>query len=178
MKPLRTLQQQLSRKRDTMLDYRVLETNQTGGKPLRDKAFDGQVLKDYWTDVRSAPLVKLSPGAPRPTANTTFRVQREGSILHIGVVCQEPDMPGVKIASTTSDDPKLLQGDHITLLIETASNSYYEIAINPAGTVLKSIMARIVKALLGPPVHSSPCIVAIRNGVSKYAFPLLAKARA
>jgi hypothetical protein len=136
MKPLRTLQQQLSRKHDTTLDYRVLETKQTGGKPLRDRAFDGQVLKDYWTDVRSAPLVKLTPGAPRPTANTTFQIQREASILHIGIVCQEPDMPGVKIATTTPDDPTLLAGDHISLLIETASNSYYEIAINPAGTVL------------------------------------------
>jgi len=137
VKPLRTRQQQLSRKHDTTLDYRVLETKQTGGKPLRDKAFDGQVLKDYWTDVRSAPLVKLTPGAPRPTANTTFQIQREASILHIGIVCQEPDMPGVKIATTTPDDPTLLAGDHITLLIETASNSYYEIAINPAGTVLE-----------------------------------------
>jgi len=137
MKPLRTLQQQLSRKHDTTLDYRVLETHQTGGKPLREKAFDGQVLKDYWTDVRSSPLVKLTPEAPRPTANTMFQIQREGSILHIGIVCQEPDMPGVNIATTTPDDPKLLAGDHITLLIETASNSYYEIAINPAGTVLE-----------------------------------------
>ena len=52
------------------------------------------------------------------------------SILHLGIVCQEPDMPGINIATTTPDDPTLLAGDHITLLIETASNSYYEIAIN------------------------------------------------
>jgi len=137
MKPLRTLQQQLSRKHDTDLSYRVLETNQTGGKPMKDKVFDGQVLKEYWTDVRSAPLVKLTPQSPPPKAATQFQIQREGSILHIGIICQEPDMPGVNIASTAPDDPKLLEGDHITLLIETASNSYYEIAINPTGTVLE-----------------------------------------
>lgn len=137
MKPLRTLEQQLSRKHETDLDYRVLETNQTGGKPIKDKAFDGQVLQDYWTDVRSAPLVKLTPAAPRPKANSTFQIQREGSILHIGIVCQEPDMRGVNVATTTTDDPKLLEGDHVSLLIETASNSYYEIAVNPAGTVLE-----------------------------------------
>lgn len=137
MKPLRTLEQQLSRKHDTTLDYRVLETHQTGGKPLREKAFDGQVLKDYWTDVRSVQLVKLTPEAPQPKTSTKFQIQREGSILHLGIVCQEPDMPGINIATTTPDDPRLLAGDHITLLIETASNSYYEIAINPAGTVLE-----------------------------------------
>ena len=137
MKPLRTLEQQLSRKHDTTLDYRVLETHQTGGKPLREKAFDGQVLKGYWTDVRSVQLVKLTPEAPQPKTSTKFQIQREGSILHLGIVCQEPDMPGINIATTTPDDPRLLAGDHITLLIETASNSYYEIAINPAGTVLE-----------------------------------------
>lgn len=137
MKPLRTLEQQLSRKHDTTLDYRVLETQQTGGKPLREKAFDGQVLKGYWTDVRSVQLVKLTPEAPQPKTSTKFQIQREGSILHLGIVCQEPDMPGINIATTTPDDPRLLAGDHITLLIETASNSYYEIAINPAGTVLE-----------------------------------------
>ena len=137
MKPLRTLEHRLSRKHDTKRDYRVLETNQTGGKPLHDSAFDSQVLKDYWADVRSAPLVKLTLGSPRPTASTTLQIQREAGILHIGVVCQEPDMPGVKIATTTPNAPTLLASDHITLLIETASNSYYEIAITPAGTVLE-----------------------------------------
>ena len=137
MKPLRTLEQQLSRQHDTTLDYRVLETHQTGGKPLREKAFDGHVLKGYWTDVRSVQLVKLTPEAPQPKTSTKFQIQREGSILHLGIVCQEPDMPGINIATTTPDDPRLLAGDHITLLIETASNSYYEIAINPAGTVLE-----------------------------------------
>jgi hypothetical protein len=137
MKPLRNLEQQLSRKHDTKLDYRVLETHQTGGKPLREKPFDGQVLKDYWTDIRRAPLLKLMPAARRPTASTMSQIQREGNILRIGIVCQEPDMPGVTLTTTKPDDPKLLAGDHITLLIETASNSYYEIAIDPAGTVLE-----------------------------------------
>ena len=58
-------------------------------------------------------------------------------ILHLGIICQEPDMPSINITSTIPDDPKLLEGDHITLLIETASNSYYEIAVNPAGIVLE-----------------------------------------
>lgn len=137
MKPLRTLQQQLSRKHDTDLSYRVLETHQTGGLPMKDKAFDGQVLKDYWTDVRTAPLVKLRPQAPPPKSATQFQIQREGSILHIGIICQEPDMAGANVATVNADDPKLLEGDHVTLLIETASNSYYEIAINPAGAVLE-----------------------------------------
>jgi uncharacterized protein DUF4838 len=137
MKPLKALQQQLSRKRETDLVYRVLEARQTGGRPLTSRPFDGQVLKDYWTDVRSVGLVTLTTSAPHPKAATTFQIQREGSILHIGIICYEPDMPGVNSTTTTPDDPKLLEGDHITLLIESQSRNYYEIAINPSGAILE-----------------------------------------
>jgi len=137
MNPLKALQQQLSRKRETDLVYRVLEARQTGGKPLTSRPFDGQVLKDYWTDVRSVGLVNLIRSAPHPKAATTFQIQREGSILHIGIICYEPDMPGVNSTTTTSDDPKLQEGDHITLLIESQSRNYYEIAINPSGAILE-----------------------------------------
>lgn len=136
MKPLHALQEQLSRKRESDLVYRVLETRQTGGQPMKDKPLDGQVLKEYWTDVRVAPLVKLTPNGSRPKAATQFQIQREGGILHIGIVCQEPDVNGIANATNTPDEPKLLDGDYVSLLIETPSRSYYEIAVNPAGAVL------------------------------------------
>ncbi|MFO1437664.1 MAG: DUF4838 domain-containing protein [Verrucomicrobiaceae bacterium] len=135
MKPLETLRVQLSRKRDTDLDYRVLETVNTGAKPLGSKPLDGQVDKAYWGDVRRSVLIKLRPEDPQPKAGTSFQIQRDGSTLHVGIVCLEPDMKGLKSTTTQNDDPKLLEGDHITLLIETPSRSYYEICINPAGAV-------------------------------------------
>lgn len=135
MKPLETLRVQLSRKRETDLDYRVLETVNTGAKPLGSKALDGNVDKAYWGEVRTAALIKLRPGDPQPKANTSFQIQRDGGILHVGIVCLEPDMKGLNITSTRNDDQKLLEGDHLTLLVETTSRSYYEISINPAGAV-------------------------------------------
>lgn len=135
MKPLEALRVQLSRKRETDLDYRALETVNTGAKPLGSKPLDGNVDKAYWSDVRIAPLLKLRPEDPPPKANASFQIQREGSTLHIGIVCREPDMKGLQSTTTQNDDPKLLEGDHITLLIETSSHSYYEMSINPAGAV-------------------------------------------
>lgn len=135
MKPMHALREQLSRKRDTDLDYRVLETVNTGAKPLGSKPLDGNVDKTWWGTVRIAPLIKLRPQDPQPKANSSFQIQREGSTLHIGIVCLEPDMKGLQSAATKNDDPKLLLGDHVTLLIETSSRSYYEISINPAGAV-------------------------------------------
>lgn len=137
MKPLHALQQQLSRKRETDAVYRILEARQTGGKPLTSRPFDGQILKEYWTEVRSAGLTNLTPEAPHPKAFTTFQIQREGSILHLGIICHEPDMAGLNITSTTPDDLRLLAGDHVTLLIETTTRSYYEIAISPSGALLE-----------------------------------------
>ena len=135
MKPLETLRVQLSRKRDTDLDYRVLETVNTGAKPLGSKPLDGNVDKTWWGDVRRSVLVKLRPEDPQPKAGTSFQIQRDGSTLHVGIVCLDPDMKGLKSTTTQNDDPRLLVGDHITLLIETPSRSYYEISINPAGAV-------------------------------------------
>jgi hypothetical protein len=135
MKPLEALRVQLSRKRETDLDYRALETVNTGAKPLGSKPLDGNVDKAYWSTVRIAPLIKLRPQAPQPKCNSSFQIQREGSTLHIGIVCLEPDMNGLQSTTTKNDDPQLLEGDHITLLIETPSRSYYEISINPAGAV-------------------------------------------
>jgi hypothetical protein len=135
MKPLEALRVQLSRKRETDLDYRALETVNTGAKPLGSKPLDGNVDKAYWSTVRIAPLIKLRPQDPQPKCNSSFQIQRQGSTLHIGIVCLEPDMKGLQSSTTKNDYPKLLEGDHITLLIETPSRSYYEISINPAGAV-------------------------------------------
>ncbi|MHB8899395.1 MAG: hypothetical protein ACYC6Y_11660 [Thermoguttaceae bacterium] len=43
--------------------------------------------------------------------------------------------PILNVATTRADDPQLLEGDFVSLLLETPSRSYYEIAINPAGAV-------------------------------------------
>jgi hypothetical protein len=44
-------------------------------------------------------------------------------------------MKGLQAAVTKNDDAELLKDDHVTLLIETSSRSYYEISVNAAGAV-------------------------------------------
>ncbi|MBL8829995.1 MAG: DUF4838 domain-containing protein [Planctomycetaceae bacterium] len=135
MKPLRSLQQQLSRKRDTDLSYRALQTNQTDGKPMQGKPLDGNVDRTWWGSYRIAPLLPLNSKSSPAKSNGQFQVLREGAVLHFGVVCDEPDMSGNQITTAQNDDPRLLAGDHVLLLIETPTRSYYEIAINPAGAI-------------------------------------------
>lgn len=134
-KPLHALRQQLSRKSETDLSYRILETHQAVGKSMQTKPLDGKVDSSWWGEVRIAPLLPtLSDPAGRP-APGRFQVLREGSVLYFGITCDEPDMKGLRISTTKPDDPAIFDGDHVLVLIETAMRPAYEIAINPAGAV-------------------------------------------
>ncbi|MFO1006909.1 MAG: DUF4838 domain-containing protein [Planctomycetaceae bacterium] len=135
MQPMHALQQQLSRKRETDASYRVLLTDQTDGKPMKTKPLDGKIDPAWWGTYRVAPLLPLTPNSPQSRASSRFQVLREGNVLYFGITCEEPDMQGNHITTTKNDDPNLLSGDHILLLIETPTRSQYEIAINPAGAV-------------------------------------------
>lgn len=168
MKPLEAMRMLLSRKHDTDLDYRVLETVNTGAKPLGSKPLDGNVDKAWWGDVRRAVLVKLRPEDPQPKAGTSFQIQRDGSTLHVGIVCLEPDMKGLQSTTTQNDDPKLLEGDHLTLLIETPSRSFYEISINPAGAVYDIDHAPGGRGL----AWSSGAKVAVHRGTDRWSIEM------
>ncbi len=135
MKPMHALARQLGRKRDTDLSYRALETSQTDGRTMPTKTFDGNVDPAWWGTYRIAPLLPLQPNVPASKASGRFQVLREGSVLHFGIVCEEPDMQRGDVTVTQNDDPRLLEGDHVLLLIETPARSRYEIAVNPAGAV-------------------------------------------
>lgn len=166
MKPLEALRGQLSRKRDTDLSYRVLETRNTGAKPLGSKPLDGIVDKAWWGDARIAPLIRLRPKDPQPQCNSSFQIQRDGTTLHIGIVCLEPDMKGLQSTTTQDDDPKLLEGDHVALLIETSSRSFYEMSINPAGAVYDIDHAPGGRGL----AWSSGAQVAVHRGADRWSI--------
>jgi hypothetical protein len=168
MKPMHALQAQLGRTRDTDLSYRVLETTQTDGKPMKTKAFDGAVDSAWWGTYRIAPLLPLTPGAPPSKAGGRFQVLREGSVLHFGIVCDEPDMKGGGVATTKNDDPRLLEGDHVLLLIETPTRGHYEIAVNPAGALYDADQAPGGRGL----AWSSGAQVAVQRGAGRWSIEL------
>lgn len=70
-----------------------------------------------------------------PEHRARFQVLREGNNLYFGIKCYDADMENLNITTDRDGDPRILEGDHIRLLIETLTHSYYEIVINPAGAV-------------------------------------------
>ena len=77
-------------------------------------------------------------------------------------------MKGLKISTTQNDDPRLLEGDHVTLLIETSSRSYYEISINPAGAVYDLDRATGGRGL----GWSSGAQVAVHRGADRWSIEM------
>jgi hypothetical protein len=168
MKPLHALQAQLARTRDTDLSYRVLETTQTNGKPMKTKACDGTVDPAWWGTYRVAPLLPASPAAPGSRVGGRFQVLREGSVLHFGIVCDEPDIKGSGVVTTTNDDPRLLEGDHVLLLVETPTRGQYEIAVNPAGALYDADQAPGGRGL----AWSSGAQVAVHRGEGRWSIEM------
>lgn len=73
---------------------------------------------------------------PNPENGTKFMARWLDGDLYLAIRCAEPDVVGLNSTTAQNDDPALLTGDHVTVLLETdCDHSYYEIAVNPAGAV-------------------------------------------
>lgn len=136
MKPLRSLETQLGRKHETDIAYRVLETWQTGGKPMKDKPLDGKLDVEYWPKVRVASLARLTPST-RVNVNGQFQVLREGNMLYFGIRCEEPDVKNLAATASGSSPESIYAGDHVSLYLETPSRSYYELTVDSAGRLVE-----------------------------------------
>ena len=135
MDRLHALREQLSRERVDVPDYRALRTGLDGRLRMRDKPFDGK-LDDtrFWPLARIGRLSDAESGA-NAEHGTRFQALREGNDIYFGIRCLDADIEGLNIATTQDGDERIFDGDHVTILIETLTHSYYEITINPAGAL-------------------------------------------
>lgn len=132
-RPLENMRNQLSKKRESDRTYRVLIASQENS-PMRDNPLDGKLEPEFWPNVRVATLVSAMDGS-RAALTSRFQILRDADFLYFGIYFDEPDMANLNIPTTANGDPKILEGDFVSLLLETNSHSYYEIAVNPAGAV-------------------------------------------
>jgi len=138
LQPLEKLKEQLGRKRDNALSYRILLTDHTIRRSMKEKPLDAKLVEDFYpVENRLAEFNKQLDGTTLASNPTRFQIFRERGMLYIGIRCSEKDMANLNVPTAKSGDPQILEGDHVTLLVETSSNSYYEISVNPAGTVFE-----------------------------------------
>lgn len=134
--PMETVITNLNRKRNDDLAYRVLVASHSSREPMAKNTIDGILEPEFWPELRIAHLAASAPGLPAAPP-TRFQMLRDADFLYLGIHCTEPDMEGIVNTSSTNDDPTILGGDYVSIILETNSHSYYEIAVNPAGAVLE-----------------------------------------
>ncbi|MEI6424766.1 MAG: carbohydrate-binding family 9-like protein, partial [Lentisphaerota bacterium] len=71
----------------------------------------------------------------KPQWGTMFRATWSGDSLYIGIVCKERDTKNLNIKTRAPRSPAVWDGDNIEILLETQTHDYYQIAVNPAGSI-------------------------------------------
>jgi hypothetical protein len=95
---------------------------------------DGKLDDRFWEDLPVYQLKENKTGVS-PETRTSFRVAWASNALYLGISCEEPDAWKLNKGAGNGDDPDILKGDHVNVLIEADGHSCYQLAVNPYGAV-------------------------------------------
>ena len=131
LKGLRSKAQQLGRLRGPVPVLRLVQD------PGEKITIDGRLDENAWMNCPAASTGKLRElqTGRAPVFGTTVKSFWMGRDLYIAIRCEEHRGEKPNIAATKKDDAALWYGDAVEVLIETESNSYYQIAIAPNGMI-------------------------------------------
>jgi hypothetical protein len=102
-------------------------------------AIDGRLDEEVWKKLsgyQQGNLLDCTTGKDTPKMKSHMGFFWHNNSIYLGIRCDDPDMKNLKVTGTQNDDPHILGGDHVQLLIETQTHGFYQLAINPAGLVL------------------------------------------
>ena len=130
---LRRKSVQLSQKRGPVPKLRLV-----GGESLSPIVVDGKLDDKAWTDIAVAStgsMRELQTGR-LPIYATSIKSQWQRGSLYFAIRCDEEPGTEPNIAATKNGDQAIWYGDVVEFLINTDSHHYYQIAVNPAGTIV------------------------------------------
>jgi hypothetical protein len=150
--PLKELREQFDRKRQNVPHVQLLTND---GSAI---VIDGKLDDELWQRPGGWGLLELETGR-EPIFRTSFKAAWQKDSLVMAITCLDQTAPVAEVvrlrgpedrsltASATNylerlgpklehDDSAIWSGDVVELLIETQAHSYYQIAINPHGTVV------------------------------------------
>lgn len=102
-----------------------------------DVVLDGRIEEPFWQRLPGYGLKHAETGA-QPEWGTTFRAGWSGDALVIGIVCRDPDPANLNITTHAPRSPSVWDGDCVEILLETPTHAYYQIAVNPAGSIAEA----------------------------------------
>lgn len=129
MQHLTVLRERLSKGREGAPEIRVL------GLVDKEKVvLDGKLDEPFWKRLPVYGLSDVLTGAP-PQWGTSFQAAWSGDNLYIGIICRDPETKNLNIKTRAPRSPAVWDGDNIEILLETQVHDYYQIAVNPAGSI-------------------------------------------
>lgn len=102
----------------------------------RNITVDGKLDEEIWQIGPAIHLREIQTGR-NPHIRTWFRPAWKNNNLYFAIYCQEPDMQSLDSGTNRNEDTSIWDGgDTVEILLETQNHSYYQIAINPAGSIM------------------------------------------
>jgi hypothetical protein len=132
IQPLLARRDQLLRSADRE-NARTLRISDRDGSQIQ---MDGKLDEDVWKKLsgyQQADLPDCTTGVVPRRLKTHMGLFWHGDSLYVGVRCDDPDLRNLHTTGTHKDDPRILDGDHVQLLIETQTHAFYRLAVNSAG---------------------------------------------
>lgn len=101
-----------------------------------DVTLDGKADGDIYR--RAYHLLDIVTGdrPNSPPAQISAAWDDRAQALYMRIVCTEPDMNGLNIASTRNGNTNIFMGDLVEIHLETQAHAYYQLVVNPAGELV------------------------------------------
>lgn len=116
----------------------VPSVRKVGGEPVAPIVVDGRLDDLPWQKIPGSSTGKFRENetGEEPEYGTTFMVEWRNHMLYFAIRCEEKPGEPLRVATKKNEDPALWYGDAVEILLETDRNSYYQIAVNPAGAII------------------------------------------
>jgi hypothetical protein len=128
---LRRKRAQLAQKRGVVPKLRMVGD-------AKDIVIDGKLDDPYWQNCPVAAtgrLRELQTGRA-PAFGTTVKAGWQSGSVYFAIRCDERPGEKLNVTATKKDDSAIWYGDVVEILLSSDSHSYYQIAVNPAGTLV------------------------------------------
>lgn len=99
---------------------------------------DGKLDEEFWRNINAsarARLCEVQTGRA-PAFGTAAMAAWGRDNLYLAIRCDERPGETMNVTATKKGDPALWRGDAVEVLLQTDAHSYYQIAVNPAGSLV------------------------------------------
>ncbi|MCA1810165.1 MAG: DUF4838 domain-containing protein, partial [Lentisphaerae bacterium] len=136
----RKRKKQLSKRReDTPYFSALIDYNRLSDRFKEAKTtftLDGKLDEPFWRAYPHGGWLKKAQTDSQGTPKTHFMARWYENALYFGIRCDDDSEGPLEVTTTTRDDPAILAGDHVQVLLETPDHAHYQIAVSPAGAML------------------------------------------